>query len=140
MFRREIKKQFNENKYNLLTAKGIYAQTHQQKRPFQKAVAGSLCLGILGFNVTKRYYTFPHFHKDTTKPLTLANGELHPFEKQPAVSNDIRNYAMLIYLCLLVCRRHAYAQQARETVLSKQSFKRTEKQIVRCKNRHSLTH
>ena len=131
MFRREIKKQFNENKYNLLTMKGVHARTHQDKRPFQKAVAGTICLSILGFNVTKRYYTFPHFHKDTSKPLTLANGQLHPFEQQPPVSNVvnfmINSEFILIYLCLLVCRKHDYAQQARATVLSKQSFKRTEK-------------
>ena len=137
MFRREIKKQFNENKYNLLTQKGIYATTHQAKRPFQKAVAGSICLSFLGFNVTKRYYTFPHYHKDTSHPLTLANGELHPFEKQPAVSNVINLLSngklILIYLCLLVCRWHAYAQQAHDFELSNHSYSNNGKQIVRCK-------
>ena len=90
MFRREVKKQFNESKYNLLTRKGAYTITHQQKRPFQKQLVGTVCLSILGFNVTKRYYTFPHFHKDTSHPLTLANGELHPMEAeiQPAVSSS----------------------------------------------------
>jgi hypothetical protein len=35
---------------------------------------------VLGFNFTKRYMTFPHHHKDESKPMTLLNGELHPFE------------------------------------------------------------
>ena len=102
MFRREVKRQFNENKYNLLTYKGMYAQTHQQKRPFQKVVAGSVCLSIFGFNVTKRYFTFPHYHKDTSHPLTLANGELHPFEKQPAVSGKPIKKNCLRSKCLTV--------------------------------------
>ncbi len=89
MFRREIKKQFNEGKYNLLTRKGLNQQTHQQKRPFQKQLVGTVALTILGFNVAKRYCTLPHYHKDTSHALTLANGELHPFEKQPAVSGSL---------------------------------------------------
>ena len=86
MFRREIKKQFNENKYNLLTRKGATQITHQQKRPFMKQVSGTIALTVLGFNVTKRYCTFPHYHKDHSHEMTLANGELHPFEHQHVVS------------------------------------------------------
>ena len=55
------------------------------KVPFQKQMVGSLALIVLGFNFTKRFYTFPHAHKDETKPMLLMNGELHPFEKQPPV-------------------------------------------------------
>ena len=86
MFQRAVKKQFNESKYNLLTKKGAYQITHQQKRPFQKQLVGTVALSVLGFNVTKRYCTFPHYHKDLDHPVTLANGELHPFDYQPAVS------------------------------------------------------
>ena len=91
MFRREVKKQFNENKYNLLTRKGAYQLTHQQKRPFQKQLIGTVALGVFGFNVTKRYCTFPHYHKDSHHAYTLANGELHPFDKQPVVSTTSLN-------------------------------------------------
>ena len=56
------------------------------KQPFQKNVIGSLALVYLGGNMTRRYFVFPHYHKDETKPLTLANGELHPYDKQPKVS------------------------------------------------------
>ena len=103
---------------------GAYAITHQQKRPFQKQLAGTVCLTVLGFNVTKRYYTLPHYHKDTSHPLTLENGELHPYEKeQPAVSinerSQILNWtACLTWLCHPVVRcQHDGAQQARTVVL-----------------------
>jgi hypothetical protein len=56
-----------------------------KKVPFQKHLIGTIALMILGFNFTKRYYTFPHHHKDESKPMLLLNGELHPYEKQPAV-------------------------------------------------------
>ena len=59
------------------------------KVPFQKQLVGSLALIVLGFNVTKRFYTFPHHHKDESQPMLLLNGELHPFENQPAVSTLI---------------------------------------------------
>ena len=96
MFHRDVKKQFNENKYNVLTAKGInlkvmtlcigaLQRSQLAKVPFQKQLVGSLALMVLGFNFTKRYFTFPHAHKDESKPMLLLNGELHPFENQPAV-------------------------------------------------------
>jgi hypothetical protein len=78
-----VKKQFNENKYNLLTQKGVKQTTQLQKLPFQKQLMGTMGLMILGFNFTKRFYTFPHFHKDSSHPMLLANGELHPNEFQP---------------------------------------------------------
>ena len=81
MFRREVKKQFNTNKYNLMARKGTQQVTHLERAPFQKQLVGTVALMILGLNFTKRYYTFPHHHKDTSKPMYLANGELHPFEK-----------------------------------------------------------
>ena len=83
MFRRDIKKQFNENKYNVLTRKGIFQQSHMVKVPFQKHMVGTCALVILGFNFTKRYYTMSHHHKDESKPMLMFNGELHPFENQP---------------------------------------------------------
>lgn len=43
---------------------------------------------VLGFNYTKRFYTLPHFHKDTSQPMFLSNGELHPGEKQPKGTSD----------------------------------------------------
>ena len=97
MFHRDVKKQFNENKYNVLTAKGMtfklnytsnvgaMQRSQLSKVPFQKQLVGSLALIVLGFNFTKRYYTFPHAHKDESKPMLLLNGELHPYENQPAV-------------------------------------------------------
>ena len=79
MFRRDIKKQFNNNKYNNQVLKGINQTTHGVKVPFQRHMIGYCCLVILGFNVTKRYYTLPHAHKDTSQPM-LIGGELHPYE------------------------------------------------------------
>ena len=65
---------------------GVLQRSQLSKFPFQKHLIGSIALMILGFNFTKRYYTFPHFHKDQTKPMLLPNGELHPFENQPTVN------------------------------------------------------
>lgn len=83
MFRREIKKQFNANKYSMLTGKGQFAATHMSAPPFQKQLVGTAALFIIGLNYTKRYYTMPHHHKDESKPMLMFNGELHPFEHQP---------------------------------------------------------
>ena len=66
---------------------GVMQRSQLSKVPFQKQLVGSLALIVLGFNFTKRFYTFPHHHKDETKPMTLLNGELHPFEHQPEVNN-----------------------------------------------------
>ena len=89
MFRRDIKKQFNNNKYNNQIAKGIEQHTHMTKVPFQKHMIGYCALVVLGFNVTKRYYTLPHHHKDESKPMLMYNGELHPYEfKQPKGAAD----------------------------------------------------
>ena len=63
-----------------------------QKQSFQKNVVGSLALAFMGMNMTKRYYNFPHFHKDKTKPLTLANGELHPYDHQPRSAAGMMEY------------------------------------------------
>ena len=54
-----------------------------------KQVSGTVALMVLGVSFTKRFYTFPHFHKDESKPMYLSNGELHPGEKQPAVSLNV---------------------------------------------------
>ena len=46
-------------------------------------------------SITKRYFTMPHHHKDTSQPMYLANGELHPLEDQPAnvpVGKDYRKH------------------------------------------------
>ena len=83
MFRRDIKKQFNANKYALLTSKGKFSATHMTKVPFQKHLVGTCALFLLGLNYTKRFYTMPHHHKDETKPMLMFNGQLHPFEDQP---------------------------------------------------------
>ncbi len=64
---------------------GIMQKSQLSKVPFQKQLVGSLALIVLGFNFTKRFYTFPHHHKDESKPMVLLNGDLHPFEHQPAV-------------------------------------------------------
>ena len=47
---------------------------------------------VLGFNYTKRYYTMPHHHKDESKPMLMYNGQLHPFENQPAGSEKYQLY------------------------------------------------
>ena len=83
MFRRDIKKQFNAHKYSLLTSKGVFTKTHLETPPFQKHMVGYVAMVVLGFNVTKRYFTMPHHHKDESKPMLMYNGELHPFENQP---------------------------------------------------------
>ena len=101
MFRRDVKKQFNENKYNLLTRKGAYQTTQLGKLPYQKQLMGSVASMILGFNFTKRFYTFPHFHKDTSHPMLLANGELHPNEHQPASADSMQKYTKVVWVNFL---------------------------------------
>merc|ERR1711998_104817 len=71
-------------KYNVLTKKGAHQTSHMVKVPFQKHMVGTFALIVIGFNYTKRYYTMPHAHKDDNKPMLMFNGELHPFEDQPA--------------------------------------------------------
>ena len=88
MFRRDIKKQFNENKYNVLTRKGIRQSSQLHRVPFHKHAVGTFALVALGFNVTKRWCTFPHHHKDQSKPMLLFNGELAPYENQPKGATD----------------------------------------------------
>ena len=92
MFRRDVKKQFNETKYNVLTRKGEMARTNMIKVPYQKHLVGTVALVIVGFNFTKRYFTMPHAHKDSSKPMLMYNGELHPYEKQPAGSEKYMPY------------------------------------------------
>jgi len=46
-------------------------------------MVGTIALMILGFNFTKRYYTFPHHHRDPNEAKLLPNGELHPLTNQP---------------------------------------------------------
>ena len=65
---------------------GPQQRSHLTKYPFHKHLVGSLALIVLGFNVTKRYYTFPEHVKDDSQPMLLLNGELHPFENQPKVN------------------------------------------------------
>ena len=92
MFRREVKKQFNENKYNLLTRKGPMQTTQLAKFSYPKHMIGTIAMVVLAMNFTKRYYTLPHYHKDTSKPMFLSNGELHPMEKQPASASHLQKY------------------------------------------------
>ena len=92
MFRRDIKKQFNANKYALLSSKGVFQQTHVNRVVFQKHLVGTCALFILGFNYTKRYFTMPHHHKDESKPMLMYNGQLHPFENQPKGSEKYQAY------------------------------------------------
>ena len=92
MFRRDVKKQFNENKYNVLTKKGVFQQSHMSKVPFQKHMVGTIALFIIGFNYTKRYYTMPHHHKNEKKPMLMYSGELHPFEDQPKSAAGMQTY------------------------------------------------
>ena len=92
MFRRDVKKQFNENKYNLLSRKGSAQTTHLAKSPFQKQMVGAFALMVMGVSYTKRYLTFPHYHKDTSHPMLLSNGELHPEEFQPSSAQGIQPY------------------------------------------------
>ena len=99
MFRREVKKQFNDNKYNLLTRKGANQTTHMQKLPFAKQMVGTMALMVLGFNFTKRYYTMPHHHKDSSKPITLSNGQLHPYEFFPATKVSVCIHTKIMIEC-----------------------------------------
>lgn len=93
MFRRDIKKQFNANKYALLTSKGRFSATHMSRVPFQKHLVGTCALFLLGLNYTKRYFTMPHHHKDESKPMLMFNGQLHPFEHQPRGAEQYQEYA-----------------------------------------------
>ena len=70
----------------VFASSGRFQQTELAKRPFLKQLSGTVALMILGVSFTKRYFTFPHYHKDQSKPMYLSNGELHPMENQPAVS------------------------------------------------------
>ena len=65
---------------------GAMQKSQLQKIPFQKHLIGTVALMVLGFNFTKRFYTFPHHHKDESQPMLLLNGDLHPFENQPKVT------------------------------------------------------
>ena len=75
----------------MFASSGRFQQTELAKRPFLKQVSGTVALMILGVSFTKRYFTFPHYHKDQSKPMYLSNGELHPMENQPAVSVNSAN-------------------------------------------------
>ena len=94
MFRREVKKQFNANKYDYLVKKGFTSKTSVYSPPYQKHLIGTIALFIVGFNYTKRYYTMPHAHKDHSKPLTMYNDELHPFENQPKSAAGMTEYKL----------------------------------------------
>ena len=99
MFRRDVKKQFNDNKYNLLTRKGANQTTHMQKLPFAKQMVGSMALMVIGFNFTKRYFTMPHHHKDNSKPMVLSNGQLHPYEFYSTTKVSDKLLAKMIIEC-----------------------------------------
>ena len=92
MFNRQIKKQFNLSKYkyqaNPANSQNLSPETHSFVCSFVGAMAA-----ILGaFNYTKRYYEFPHMHKDESKPMMLTETELHPYEIQPASAAGMREY------------------------------------------------
>ena len=55
-------------------------------------MVGAFALMVMGLSYTKRYLTFPHYHKNTDKPMLLSNGELHPMEFQPPSAKDIPPY------------------------------------------------
>uniref|UniRef100_A0A7S3IHG4 Uncharacterized protein n=1 Tax=Strombidium inclinatum TaxID=197538 RepID=A0A7S3IHG4_9SPIT len=90
MFRRDVKKQFNEAKYDYLVNKGIFQKTHHTRLPYGKQLVGTCALFITGFHFTKRYYTMPHDHKNTSEPMTMFDGDLHPFEHQPKKAAGMR--------------------------------------------------
>ena len=83
MFRRDVKKRFNETKYNLLTAKGAYGgNAHLKVRPFHRSLVACMITTMMGFGITKRFMTGPDHSKPRDQPRLLANGDLHPYEKQ----------------------------------------------------------
>merc|ERR1712070_593361 len=92
MFRRDVKKQFNNNKYNILTQKGLMARSHMARAPFQKMFVGTCALYLIGLNYTKRYFTMPHAHKDSSHPMLFSTGELHPYEQQPKSAGGMPMY------------------------------------------------
>ena len=61
-----------------------------EKPPFQKMMLGTLALSMIGFNFTKRFMNFPHFHKHKEEDgaLLFHTGELNPFEDQPKGAHD----------------------------------------------------
>ena len=98
MFRREIKKQFNENKYNLLTQKGIHQKTQLQFVSYQKQAIGCVASVLLGSMFMWRYLTFPHFHKSPLDPDVLPSGEYAPTGNTPLVSTPPTPIVLLISL------------------------------------------
>ena len=92
MFNREIKKQFNESKYKLLTRKNNDQRVYVTFVNHHKSLIGFTVAIIGAWAMARRYYELPHVHKDTTKPMLLTNGELHPYEVQPASAKGMKEY------------------------------------------------
>ena len=102
---------------------GAMQRSQLAKVPFQKQLIGSLALIVLGFNFTKRFYTFPHAHKDESKPMLLLNGELHPFEHQPEV---------IVFLFLFTNADIGRVRQA-QTIHASQSLQLKRNVVVKLK-------
>ena len=94
MFNRQIKKQFNSAKYKYLANPAHQQSLNQGTHSFVRSFVGAIAIMLAGFNYTKRYYEFPHMHKDTSKPMVLPNGELHPLELQPPSAHGMKVYDM----------------------------------------------
>ncbi|CAI2386656.1 unnamed protein product [Moneuplotes crassus] len=92
MFRRDYKKQFNLAKYKYQANPAhIQSLRTSQRDPIKTVAMAAICF-LTAYTFTKRYYEAPHNHKDTTKPMTLLNGELHPFEIQPKSAEGMPVY------------------------------------------------
>mmetsp|Transcript_40462 Transcript_40462/g.46419 ORF Transcript_40462/g.46419 Transcript_40462/m.46419 type:complete len:97 (-) Transcript_40462:43-333(-) len=93
MFKRDVKKQFNASKYKYMANAEHSQRLIQPVIQYHRALAGMTVAVLAAFSMTKRYYEVPHPHKDTSKPMVLHNGELHPNEVQPASARGMKVFS-----------------------------------------------
>ena len=72
MFRRDIKKQFNENKYSYQVQTAFSGKKPYHHMP--RTTVASILMVYLAYNMTRRYIVYPDHSKDFSKPDILPNG------------------------------------------------------------------
>ena len=94
MFKRDIKRGFDEAKYKYLAERPGKQNIYQRFWASHKSVVACAGAIMVAFSVTKRYYQMGHAaHKDMSKPMLMPNGELHPYEHQPRSAAGIKVYS-----------------------------------------------
>ncbi len=73
-----------------MVKKGVFAPATPARIPHGKPVPGTAALFLTGLPFTKGYYTMPHDHKNQNEPMTMWDGELHPYENQPKKAAGMR--------------------------------------------------